>query len=492
MSIAYIGYAEQRTPIEVEAGKETVSALVLDMCALEEVTVFGTRSERAKALSQQRAAENSTFTVTTDTLGNFSGTTISEALRRVPGVAFQRDERTGDGTNIILRGLAPDMNAIQLNGLNLPVANGLDRSASLNNLLADSVDRITVHHSLLPSMNSAGSGGLVEIETKSPLQRGRRYVNFGVEAGRTADPDFSNDILGTGTVSGTFGEQETFGLSAAVQYRKRELQTISYNTNLIFGQALPLERDGSLEIYGREQVDPRVVFPFEPGIDQAFPSGFGNAFVDSDIETLAATLSSEWRINERTNLRLDIQRSQSETATFSRSSRVDMSLCTRRLPVAALGGEVRQALAWDGQASMNGYYEFGQRQGRDGHIQSSRKHDPRSVGTPPDAGSCQRNIGPPTGLRAQHDLSHAPGHADRSVVHQRRRRSTRTKAVSSLLTDAAPGGACSCRCSPRRDSISSTIRPITSWTGCRFIAPAARTSATRRTGARATASAARA
>jgi TonB-dependent receptor len=361
LGISYIGFEETHRPIEIEAGKETVSAQILaaSQFELEEVTVFGTRSERAKALSQQRAAENSTFTVTTDTLGNFSGTTISEALRRVPGVAFQRDERTGDGTNIILRGLAPDMNAIQLNGLNLPVGNGTARSASLNNLLADSVDRITVHHSLLPSMNSAGSGGLVEIETKSPLQRGRRHVNFGVEVGRTADPDFSGDLLGTGTVSGTFGEQETFGLSAAVQYRKREVQTISYNTNLIFGQALPLERDGSLGIFNRDEVDPRVLFPFEPGLDQAFANGFSNAFVDSDIETFAATLSSEWRITERTGLRLDIQRSQSETDTFSRSSQVDFPLgYVTAMPVAALGGEVRQALGWEGQASMVGYYEF--------------------------------------------------------------------------------------------------------------------------------------
>jgi TonB-dependent receptor len=361
LSISHIGFAEHRQGIEVEADEETVSRLLLGTAAweLEEITVFGTRSERAKALSQQRAAENSTFTVTTDTLGNFSGTTISEALRRVPGVAFQRDERTGDGTNIILRGLAPDMNAIQLNGLNLPVADGTSRSASLNNLLADSVDRITVHHSLLPSMNSAGSGGLVEIETKSPLQRGRRYFNFGVEAGRTADRDFENDFLGTGTVSGTFGEQETFGLSAALQYRKRKVQTISYNTNLAFGQSLPLERDGSLGIFSPEEVDPRVLFPFEPGIDQAFPQGFSNAFVDSDIETLAATFSSEWQISEHTALRLDVQRSQSEIDTFSRSSQLNMPLGYTEMPVVALDDEIRPALAWDGQASMFGYYESG-------------------------------------------------------------------------------------------------------------------------------------
>src|SRR5690606_31508318 len=69
-----------------------------------EITVYGVRSARARSLEQQRAAENGSFVLSSDQLGNFNGTTISEALRRAPGIAFQRDPVTGDGTNIIIRG----------------------------------------------------------------------------------------------------------------------------------------------------------------------------------------------------------------------------------------------------------------------------------------------------------------------------------------------------------------------------------------------------
>src|SRR3546814_11174066 len=97
--------------------------------AAGEIVVFGSRSARANALNLQRTAENSSDVVSVDDLGNFTGTTISEALRRVPGVSFQRDGLTGDGTNIMIRGLDPDMNAVKLNGLNLPVGNGVGRPA---------------------------------------------------------------------------------------------------------------------------------------------------------------------------------------------------------------------------------------------------------------------------------------------------------------------------------------------------------------------------
>src|SRR3546814_18712815 len=64
------------------------------------------------------------------------------ALRRVPGVSFQRDGLTGDGTNIMIRGLDPDMNAVKLNGLNLPVGNGGGRSAAQSNMLRSARRRV--------------------------------------------------------------------------------------------------------------------------------------------------------------------------------------------------------------------------------------------------------------------------------------------------------------------------------------------------------------
>src|SRR5262249_1743053 len=114
LSISYLGYTEKLWRVRPDTPGGSPSEFRLETSALnvDEVTVFGPRSARAKALNLQRTAENNSFVVSSDVLGNFPGTTIAEALRRVPGVAFNRDYYSGDGTSIILRGLGPEMNAI--------------------------------------------------------------------------------------------------------------------------------------------------------------------------------------------------------------------------------------------------------------------------------------------------------------------------------------------------------------------------------------------
>src|SRR5690606_19967362 len=250
VEISFLGYDTLTRTVRVPAGEVSEHAFIPGegpTGTVEDVIVYGSRSARANALNLQRTAENSADVISADDLGNFTGTTFSEALRRAPGIAFQRNPVNGDGTNVIVRGLEPDMNAIKLNGLNLPVGNGLGRSADLSNLLADSVSRITINKSLLPSQDSSGTGGLIEIETMSPLDRPDRYMNLLVEGGRTPD-DFGSDYLASGTIAGRISDD--FGLSASIQHRRHSTRSIYYDAGsnggrLNFGRYLPLDASGN-------------------------------------------------------------------------------------------------------------------------------------------------------------------------------------------------------------------------------------------------------
>lgn len=322
VEVSFLGHQTLIERVTVPAGGVTRNFILsqAEATTVEDLIIFGSRSARANALNLQRTAENSADVISADDLGNFTGTTFSEALRRAPGIAFQRNSVTGDGTNVIVRGLEPDMNAIKLNGLNLPVGNGLGRSADLSNLLADSVSRITINKSLLPSHDSAGTGGLIEIETMSPLDRPRRYANFLIEGGRIPS-DFGQDMLMSGTVAGTFGDN--FGLSASLQYRSQDTRSIAYDAGgnggrMNFGRRLPLGPGGA-PLTNLQAVDPLLNFPFFPGDDQAYPNGLVTSFFHDETETLAATVSGEWRIGGHTNLRLDIQHAETRTDFFSLS-----------------------------------------------------------------------------------------------------------------------------------------------------------------------------
>ena len=347
LTVSYLGYAGRSAVVGVRGAVVTQNFALRGGSEIEELVVFGQRSARALALNQERTADNSVTVLSSDALGNFSGTTISEVLRRAPGISFQQDFSTGDGTNVIVRGLEPDLNLVKFNGLVLPDGSGIGRSADLSNLLADSVEKISIHKSLLPSHDSAGTGGLIEIETKSPLDRPARHASFIVEKGWRSN-DFSDDLLLSGTLSRVFGDTQSFGISTSVQYRERELKTLSYDTELQFGQFLPLEQDGSTSILSIADVDPRSSFPFEAGASNAYPNNVGTASRYADTQNLSATVSAGWSIRNHTELSIDYQHSLAKRDDFSLSHLSSVFSGYAEVPVAGLGNESRQALVWDG------------------------------------------------------------------------------------------------------------------------------------------------
>ncbi len=354
VSISYLGYRGMNVDITLGKNETAHNNYTLGgvTAALEEVVIFGSRSARARALNQERLAENSSSVISSDQMGDFVGTTLAEALRRVPGVTFQRDPATGSGTNIMVRGLSPALNAIKLNGLNLASTNSsgsASRSANLGNILADSVEKVTIHKTLLPSHDSAGTGGLVEIETKSPLSRPSGFANFTLERGMRAS-DFSNDFLVSGTFSHKFGSEERFGVSASVQYRESDYTNIGLSKDLAFGSYLPLEADGSLNIFSQQDVDPRLAFPFAGGDDRVFTAGTSNSFSRIDDKTLAITLSAEWLVTDNTEWKVDMSRSSANRDSVSGSTSFSAPFFGSVLPIASLGGDLRVATNYDGSS----------------------------------------------------------------------------------------------------------------------------------------------
>lgn len=344
LRVSYLGFPQYSTNVAVIGGEAASIDVLLGNNPNREIVVLGTVSARAQALNQERTADNTRTVISADVLGQFEGTTISEALRRAPGVSFQRDVTTGDGVNINVRGLEPDMNTVKFNGVELPESSGRGRSAALNNILADSVESITISKTLLPSQDSSGTGGLVEIQTKGPLDRSRRYLQVAFEKGYRSK-GFGSDFLLTGTASMKLGPEERFGISAAVQYREREVATFRYNRSNFFGQHLPLASDGSL-VFSAEEIDPRTPFPFEPSAPNVYLTGATANLNRLSTETLGITLSTEWRPTDNSSLKLDYQRSKADSRSVYSNSGIAASVFYTPIPIDSLGGEERSGLVY--------------------------------------------------------------------------------------------------------------------------------------------------
>ena len=339
LSVSFLGYAAQSAVIDVRGDSVSQRFALRGGMEMEEIVVFGRRSARALALNQERTAENTTTVVSSDLLGQFSGTTISEALRRAPGISFEQDFATGDGTNITVRGATADLNTVKLNGVELPERTGTGRSADLGNILADSVGSIVVSKTLLPNQDSAGIGGLVEIETKSPLDRSTTYLNGSIQ--RTdRGGDFGEDLFGSITASKRFGSNDSFGLSLSGQYRERDARTLQYQALISPGDYLPLDIDGT-PISTTLFIDPTSRFPFETGNDSLYYSTM--SATDSYIEdtNTAVTISAHWLPADHTSLRFDAQHSATEEAGLDVGTSLSPFEWVTLAPVEATGGGVR-------------------------------------------------------------------------------------------------------------------------------------------------------
>ena len=346
--VSYLGYEGGQENIRIRSGQSTMQDFALggDVAVLDTIVVYGQRSARAQALNQERAAENASTVLSSDLLGNFTGTTISESLRRASGVAFEQDPNTGDGTNIIIRGLAPDLNTVTFNGIELPESSGQGRSADLGGILADSIESVTINTSLLPSQDSAGIGGLVEIETKSALDRPERFAQFAVDY-RERENDFAEDLILSGILSGTFGTNNNLGASVSVQYRDRSSQSVSGgNNSLLFGGYLPLDGAGNPTINSPVLVPPGNAFPFfdTPGADSVYARGLDESLSQNDTETLSVGLNLAWDVADHTSLRFDYQRIEDTLDSFRSTYLFDAGGGYGLRPVVARGGEELRAL----------------------------------------------------------------------------------------------------------------------------------------------------
>ena len=346
--ISYLGRETITQTVDLSSGgnfnQDYQLGFSADVGVTRQVEVYGSRSARAQALNQERTADNSQTVLSSDALGTFTGTTISESLRVAPGIAFELNPETGEGDNVIVRGLEAGFNQVTLNGLRLTNTPETFRTSNLSNVLTESIESVTINKTLLPSQDGSGTGALIEIETKSPLDRARRFAQVSVD-GTERGEGFGRDRNFSGTVSGIFGESDDFGASFSVQYRDQDITRLGHEPTYFYGQYLP---DG---ISGANQIDPATSFPFEDGVVEAYPDLQRASSAQHSSENLTLTGTLEKQLASHTNLRFDYTRSRVSSTDFSRSLSIDATNAYRLIPIDELGGEERFAFISERPAS---------------------------------------------------------------------------------------------------------------------------------------------
>ena len=257
VKVTYIGYAAGTTTVSVTQGGNAVHnfSLATSGTELNEVVIGDILKGQAKALNQQKHNKNIGNVISSDQVGRFPDANIGDALKRVPGVTMQNDQ--GEARNIIIRGLAPSLNSVTLNGDRIPSAEGDNRNVQMDLIPSDMISTIEVNKTLTSDMDADAIGGSVNLITRATpngerisatvaggylpirdkasytagLVYGNRFFNDklgAVLSGSYNNVDYGSDNVENEWVKDDFGNE----FIQAAEIRKYDVQRIRRSTSL--------------------------------------------------------------------------------------------------------------------------------------------------------------------------------------------------------------------------------------------------------------------
>ena len=241
------------------------------------VRVEGERAGQIRAVNQQRLSETVINAISADDIGALPDQNVAEAVQRVSGVAIQTSR--GEGRFVSIRGTAPNLNTVTLNGQTLASSAG-SRATALDLLPASMVSNVEVTKAVTPDMDANSIGGAINLTTLTAFDRDRPFL-FGKARGlfhQQQVPGFGDDKQPYEldlTAGRRFGRDQTWGI-------------------LLSGSAS--RRDFTASV-----LDPDGWEATDDG-DAVFPEELETQVENNERDRFGLTTSLDWRSGNRSSL----------------------------------------------------------------------------------------------------------------------------------------------------------------------------------------------
>lgn len=199
---------------------------VVETNAVETIVVYGQAASIKGALDAQQDANNVKSVVHADDIGQLPDNNAAEALQRIPGISVERDQ--GEGRYVRVRGLAPELNAVTINGNLVPAPEGGTRAVMLDVVPSDMVQALEVSKTLTPDMDASSLGGTIEVKTLSGFDHKGLFAT--VEAAGSHDTNTEEE---SPKFSGTVSNQLLDGklaIAAGVSWESRDFGSDNVET----------------------------------------------------------------------------------------------------------------------------------------------------------------------------------------------------------------------------------------------------------------------
>jgi TonB-dependent receptor len=125
----------------------------------DEVVVTGQAEAQMAAINQQLSARSIKNVVSAKRIQEIPDANAAEAVGRLPGVSLVRSG--GEGSKVVIRGLSPKYNKIQVEGVKMAATGSDDRSSDLSMISPYMLEGIEVSKAALPDKEADVIGGSV-------------------------------------------------------------------------------------------------------------------------------------------------------------------------------------------------------------------------------------------------------------------------------------------------------------------------------------------
>jgi len=173
VTAAFAGQAQAQQPAAPAAAASAAAAQ--DTNQLETVVVTGIRRSIQSAIDRKKNASTVVDSIVAEDIDQFPDKNVGEALSRITGVQLSR--QFGEGSQVSIRGVEPNLNRVQINGMSVLSTNGgAGRGAELRELASELIASIDVIKGSTADLTEGGIGGTVEIKTRKPLDFSKRTI----------------------------------------------------------------------------------------------------------------------------------------------------------------------------------------------------------------------------------------------------------------------------------------------------------------------------
>ena len=174
----YLGYKTDSIWVEIKANQTVTSNVILSPQVIQgqEILVTGQYQGQQAAINQQLNSNTIVNVVSKDKIQELPDANAAESVGRLPGISIERN--AGEGTKVVVRGLAPKYNSITVNGERIPATDPENRSVDLSMISSDMLEGIEVFKALTPDKDGDAVGGTVNFIVRQAPSGMKGTVRF--------------------------------------------------------------------------------------------------------------------------------------------------------------------------------------------------------------------------------------------------------------------------------------------------------------------------